>query len=31
MVECPEDMICFTSEEWSDFLIEYTNIKELND
>ncbi len=23
MVECPEDMICFTSEEWSDFLIEY--------
>jgi len=23
MVECPEDMICFTGEEWSDFLIEY--------
>ena len=23
MVECPEDMICFTGEEWNDFLIEY--------
>jgi len=23
MNECPEDNICFTEEEWSDFLLEY--------
>mgnify|MGYP001185672170 CR=1 FL=1 len=23
MSECPEDLVCFTGEEWSDFLIEY--------
>jgi hypothetical protein len=23
MNECPEDLICFTNDEWADFLIEY--------
>ena len=23
MSECPEDLVCFTQDEWADFLIEY--------